>query len=322
MCLRSGGLTWQLVGLACMFGGFGWFVVMRARSVRGHVLELAGDSIRIRPTEPHARGLRRVITPEGVEDGYVVTPSRLVLRLRSGAAIEANLDADSAGEVMEHLGLATGQRALRTPFETRRFPDTIRGAWLETGVDGVRIVRGTRSRFIPYRAIHKVARAGRRIVLETTTGIVRTPRVDDTAEAVSALVSRIAEAGRAVAAQDAPALDALDRRERPMRQWRDALDELALEGKGFRGTALAGEDLEQILRNPQAPLERRIGAALALRSRSDNARNRIRVAAAASVEPRVRVALEAAAAEDVDDDALERALDKAEPAGDSRNRRT
>ncbi len=300
--------AWRLLGTVCTLAAATWFVWGQERSIRGHVLELAGDSIRIRPGEGRRRGfsVRRVITPESVADGYAVTPSHLVLTLQSGTTIDADLDGDSAQEALEYLGVTSAQRVLRTSVV-----DPL--GWLETGLDGVRIATLMRSRFIPYGNIEKVTLRWKRIVFETTSGRVETPFIAADTRAIPELVSRIEERRAAAALAGAPPLDALDRRERPIGEWRAALDELALGGKGFRGAALHDDDLQRVLDDPGAPLEQRIGAALTLRGRGGDAQGRIRVAAGTSVERRVRVALDAAAADEIDERAIERALDKPEP---------
>jgi hypothetical protein len=270
-------------------------------------LELTADSIRIRPGEGSRPDfpLRRVITTECVADGYALTPSRLVLTLRTGRTIDADLDSDSAQEVLDQLGVTAAQRVLRTPLISPV-------GCLETGLDGVRVSTVWRSRFIPYGTIRKVTGTRKRIVIETTSRRVRTSHVLDP-RAIAALVSRIEKRRAAAALAGAPALDVLDRQERPIWEWRAALDELALGDKVFRGAALPDDELHRILGSPGAPLEQRIGAALALRSRGGDAQGRVRVAAEASVERRVRVALEAAAADEIDDRVIERALARTEP---------
>lgn len=187
---------------------------------------------------------------------------------------------------------------------------------LVVGLDGVRVAGVVRSRFVPYRDIERVRRTGeerRRIVLETSGGVVVLSCIESSEEEVDALVARIEEGRARATAGHAPPLDQLDRRGRALQAWLGALRELALGEKGFRGAALSDDDLDDVLSDPEAPLERRLGAALILRARGSDARDRIRVAAATSAERRVRVALEAAAADEVDHDALERALDEAHP---------
>ncbi len=299
--------VWQLLGCGCTLAAFVWYARGAGRSVRGHVLELVGDSLRIHPGEGDRPdfAVRRVITSRRVADGYALTQSQLVLTLRNGTTIEADLDSDSAREVLEHLGVTPAERTLPTPLITPF-------GWLETGVDGVRIATVWRSRFVPYGTIRSVTRTRKRIVFETTSGRLRTSHMVD-ARAIPELVARIEERRAAAALAHAPPLDVLDRGERPMGAWRAALGELARGGKAFRSAALHDDDLQRILDDPAASLEQRIGAALTLRSRGGDAQGRIRVAAGTSVERRVRVALEAAAADEIDERAIERALAKAEP---------
>jgi len=92
--------------------------------------------------------------------------------------------------------------------------------------------------------------------------------------------------------------------------WRERLRG-ALNGAGYRAAARASVDatLAERMVAPRVSAEERVGAALALRI-ADPASGaaRVRVAAQCCVDPHVRAALEAAAAEEIDDDAVERAL--------------
>ncbi len=82
----------------------------------------------------------------------------------------------------------------------------------------------------------------------------------------------------------------------------------------FRAQALAPEDAGEVLGDPTATTEQRIGAAVALRALGDEAStDGIRVAASGTAEPRLRVALEKIA-EDADAAAeIEAALAEEEP---------
>ncbi len=113
------------------------------------------------------------------------------------------------------------------------------------GLDGVRIVGALRSRFVPHSAIDSVTRVGprgSRIVLATSAGDVALPCIDTSDEQIAALVSRIEEGRAAAAATQSPPLELLERRGRALDDWRAAVSELALGGKGFRGAALCEED--------------------------------------------------------------------------------
>lgn len=207
------------------------------------------------------------------------------------------------------LGAATALASMAA-FSRRLRPRVV------VGLDGVRVVGTLHSRFVPYQIIESVTRPGGRggrIILGTSAGNLVLSCIDTQEREIATLVSRIEE-GRGMAARArSPSLDLLDRKGRSIDDWHAALSELARAEAGFRGAALCEDDLDEVLADPGAPLERRLGAALALRSRSSEARTRIRVAAATSVERRVRVALEAAAAEEIHDRVIERALGKAKP---------
>lgn len=313
--LVGAAVPWQFVAFACALGGFASFVLARARPISGkNVVEFVGDSIWIRAADGPGRRPRPrlVVTRPGVADAYVVTPSRLLLRLRNGTTVELDLEGESAPEIVSHLRATVEHRVLRTTATAFRW-FLGRGPSLMTGLDGIRIdsARG-RSRFIPYAIIKKVSRVGQRIVLETTTGIVRLPAFDGSEEITTALASRIDEGRAAAAVEDVPTLDLLARKQRSMDEWRTAMGALGLGCRGFRAPALSDDDLNETLLDPRAPLDRRIGAAFALRSRNGNARTWIRVAAATSAEPRVGIALDAAADVEIDDRAIERLLDEAE----------
>jgi len=100
-----------------------------------------------------------------------------------------------------------------------------------------------------------------------------------------------------------------------VRAWRERLRN-ALNVGGYRVAARAPVDaaLAERMVAPRISAEERVGAALALRI-ADPAYGaaRVRVAAECCLDPHVRAALEAAAAEEIDDDAIERALGPGAP---------
>lgn len=181
------------------------------------------------------------------------------------------------------------------------------------GSDGLRIVGVLRPRFVPFARVKSVRVAAYgvegvgMILVETDSSPVALPVVGQSSEQVAALVERIEKGRERWAAGGSRALDLLDRAGRSTREWLEALRKLPAEG-GFRTAALDRTDLERVLADPQVALERRIGAALALRD-DPAARKRVRVAAEQSAEPRVRVAPEAAAADDLDEAEIEKALE-------------
>jgi hypothetical protein len=323
------------------------------------LLELVDGGVTLRSDSgsPHRS---RLVKAENVESGYAVSPSRLVLWLRSGGKIEADLDVGRAEDVLDHLGMGLEQRTVSAPlgdtFDTSTMViGTLLGVFgfcyvagrsldafsssagiavcgtlaimcavavatlvrprLVAGLDGVHVV-AARSAYFPYSSIKSVRHSGahsHRLVIETTSERVQLSCSDSSAEEVAALVQRIEQGRAAAIAAHGPRLDLLDRRGRTLDEWRAVLRDLALAGRGFRGAALSEDDLADVLADPDAPLERRVAAAFALRSRGGDTSERIRVAAATTAEPRVRVALEAAAADEIDDHAIERALAKGEP---------
>ncbi len=109
-----------------------------------------------------------------------------------------------------------------------------------------------------------------------------------------------------------PTGDALARGDRSIAEWRRALGQLAHGVGGFRQATVAPEVLHRIVVDAAAPLDRRVGAALALLTVDPAAGARIRLAAEGSAEARVRLALEATVGAGEDDEPLdEHALDRA-----------
>jgi hypothetical protein len=126
---------------------------------------------------------------------------------------------------------------------------------------------------------------------------------------LSELVRQIRVQSARYAANAEPTGDALARGDRTIAEWRRALGQLALAGGGFRQVTMAPEVLHRIVVDAAAPLDRRVGAALALLTVDPTAAPRIRLAAEGSAEARVRLALEATVGDDgqLDEHALDRA---------------
>jgi hypothetical protein len=122
---------------------------------------------------------------------------------------------------------------------------------------------------------------------------------------------RILAAVRDARLRRTPALEALARGGRTVEAWHEDLRTLFARGGGFRDQALRQEDALEVLDDPTASVEQRLGAAVALRATgAAPANERIRVAAEASAKPRVRVALEKIAAEEDVIGELEAALEE------------
>jgi hypothetical protein len=131
--------------------------------------------------------------------------------------------------------------------------------------------------------------------------------IGQSTEQIHALARRIEEGRARHAKSQAHPLELLDRNGRSILKWQKSVRTAML--GGFRDVALGRNDLEEILADPKAPLERRIGAALALREEQEG-RARIRIAAETAADAGVRAALEAASHEEIDEAALLRSLSK------------
>lgn len=176
------------------------------------------------------------------------------------------------------------------------------------GQDGVRVHRGPWQRFIAYRDIAQVFSHGASVTLELRSGKrVELPTVGQDDAQQRALVERI-EAGRtASAVGTAASSHALERRGRSLDEWRDALSALAASEGGFRVEPLSRDALEREMNDVASAPERRVGAAIALRSLDDGA-PRVRVAAETCADRDMRAALEAVSNDALDEETLGRVL--------------
>jgi len=123
-----------------------------------------------------------------------------------------------------------------------------------------------------------------------------------------AVRSRIEELVAGQAASVARGVSALSRGERSVSAWREQIARLANRETGFRDAAIGAADLERVLQDASAPVDHRVGAALALRvAYPEVARVRIHVAADGAANEELRAALLATAEVDVDEETIERA---------------
>ena len=182
------------------------------------------------------------------------------------------------------------------------------------GTDGVLLHGAVRTRFFPYAAVRGVASHPRGVSLEREHGrpvVLPTGRVCSAESELyrEVLLERLREAlaaggGGALAQVD---LERLERCGRPLAAWREELGKLLGEAGDYRRRGLSAEDLGAVIEDPAAPVERRIGAAVALGSvRRDEARRRVRVATLATVDDDLRKALERAAEGEIEAALLER----------------
>jgi len=185
--------------------------------------------------------------------------------------------------------------------------------YVVVGADGIRIRGGLRTRFIPFAdvravdATHGVDQLGMTgVQLTTTRSRELLPLIGQSLDQRNALVERI-RAGREayLATAGGRPLEALDRAGRPVAAWKANLERLAASEGGFREQPLGKDDFERVLADPRAPLDRRVGAALALRVADPSASVRIRVASESSADERVAAALQAASDGEIHEDVLD-----------------
>lgn len=177
------------------------------------------------------------------------------------------------------------------------------------GADGVRIERPFSTRWIPYADLLAIQAGGARLKL-IAEGARKPDEVHAPGGVAEALADRIREAHkRAAAGAGAPrGADALERRGRDLAAWREDLRKLLAAGD-YRASSLTPEDAIAALEDPDAPRDRRVGAALALRiAEHPEARERIRFAADTSADEDLRAALEQAAEGEIEEAALARVL--------------
>lgn len=190
---------------------------------------------------------------------------------------------------------------------------------VEVGIDGLVVDWIGRPRFVSYAVIRAVEAQsldvtvtledGRRIHLAPGGG-AGSARID-VELARDALIARIEDARRAFDGRaDAGDFAArVGRGAREIAEWRAALERLhSAEATGYRERVARGEDLWRVVEDAGAPEDARAGAAVALR-KEEGAPERLRIAADAVASPRLRVALEKASDLDVEEEALDEALE-------------
>lgn len=130
---------------------------------------------------------------------------------------------------------------------------------------------------------------------------------------IDAIAHRIRASLVEFRAAEGRAATALEKANAPVSTWLEGLRELARRGSDYRSGALAPDQLAEIVADPKAPLDVRVGAAVVLaEGGDDDARSRVRVAADAAASPRLRIALESVASGAPNEDAVEAALQSEE----------
>ncbi len=182
--------------------------------------------------------------------------------------------------------------------------------------DAVTIEHRFGRKVYPWRQVADISQKGGAVRVLLADGRVEVIPIDDRVEMDAVAVAHsLGVLRRRALARSAPPEGGqsrwavLDRNGRTVEAWREALQGV-LHG-GFRATSVTRDDLLRLLDDPETPAERRIAAALALQSESDNdVQLRVRVAVETTVEPKVRVALDAALDGELDEVMVTRAADE------------
>jgi hypothetical protein len=279
------------------------------------VVELGGgEQLMVRGEPEQLAELERVLTPE---------PERRVARFEIGSVVSihplvklmawlfflwsyAFALAGIAG-LGEALGSGVMPKTALVVASLLSFV-IVAGMWpllrrrrLEVGIDGVRIDGIWRRRFVGHHEISAVHDEGAVRLRRHHGRSVHIP-VAKGPQRVAAAIEAAHEARERLAVAE---LEGLERGARDAATWRRDMEALR-EERGYRKKALRIEQLEELLNDPTAPPDRRVGAALAIRG-DDAQRKRIEQAAAASADADLRAALEAAAEGEVAEVELARA---------------
>ncbi|NUQ72499.1 MAG: PH domain-containing protein [Polyangiaceae bacterium] len=178
------------------------------------------------------------------------------------------------------------------------------------GTDGIVLKRGFTRRFIPYSALAgvKIDDEARLVLKMRSEKEIIIHKGDEAARrALDARIRHAMQAGGDSAAEGRAELDRLEPRGLSLQAWRETLKGLVVRPGDYRRAGIPEEMLLAVVEDPDAPPERRIGAALALKaSGREDAAPKIRIAAEACANEHVRVALERAAEDDLDDETIER----------------
>ncbi len=199
-----------------------------------------------------------------------------------------------------------------------------RPASIEVGSDGVTIHRALGERFLSHASTSAVWAHGKQVFLRDHSGnltsvggsLAQAGAGDGAHAAPTALaaVRRIEEARRGASGEQVPEQLAsqLDRENQGIDSWRADLKDVMAPDAGYRSAALSPEDVEKVLADPYAPIDRRIGAAVALKAaRVPGAPERIRIAAEATSHDELRNALEQVAGASADQAAETEAIAEA-----------
>jgi len=182
------------------------------------------------------------------------------------------------------------------------------------GADGVEVHGALRRRFFPRSRIFGVEKVSRDVLLILRDGDgvtdVRVSAEDD--DRRGALAKCIRDALEDPSMGPDPRSALLARGKDAIGAWRERVKKLVGPNEGYRSTSLPVETLVRTIRDPDAPPDVRVGAAMAIASsRDDEAKEQLRIATDAIVDRDLRVALETAAEAEAEDLAIQEACARA-----------
>jgi hypothetical protein len=223
------------------------------------------------------------------------------LALLVGLAAKGGKDAGSIAVVLVSVAI------------TLAIARRLEGKVVTVGTDGVRVASALRSRFF--------ARAQIEDVLVTPMGIWLTLKskskvwLGENGPRQRALAKRITrELGGERGEEDVPpaVLTVLERGGRKLDDWRAGLRALVAGDGRYRAVRYDADELVTIARDADAPIDRRLGAAMAIHASADSAaREKLRILTEGLAGDRLRIAMDKAALGELDDEALEEALREA-----------
>ena len=305
----------------------GFNVVVQAWPKRKILLRLASQGeaealLTALGVSPAQQTTRFALSSPSVKDGQ----GWIYHLLGPWLAVVAGLPMLTLGGVAATLagagGVALAVAALGFAFLIirRSFAYIRRGAAV-VGRDGVTIREKGKERFLSFANLRGVSLGThahtRRATVEVSTEsdtfelLCGTFAADDPGT-VEALRRRIERAWHAYQGDDADdrGLHLLERRGRSAADWREALAALVQEKADYRGARLNPVHLVEAAEDATLPVERRLGAAVALSTRDADieVKRRLRVAADVCAHPQLRVVLDQTADGELEEEALEEAL--------------
>lgn len=253
-----------------------------------------------------------------------VDASKRTMRMRLGSVAFLNIVVWLLGPVVAvYLGEAIGNRvgmpgSLSLPIAAVIFliefllVQTLFGPeHLVLGADGVILEKRSGRRFVPYKDLQSMTTSDSRVTLHLKSGKKVQARARHLGHEEQDIIKqrvREALALRDERSADLAAFAALDRGQRDIKAWGEALQGIFSKGGGYRQAKLTLEQVAAVLVDPVASVERRIGAAMVLSQSGDGeAKSKIRAAIESSVNRKVRVALEAIERGDLENAAIEEA---------------